>query len=347
MIDEDDISAARILIIDDQIDNIELLSDMLSLAGYRYIFGLSDPREAVGCYDMYRPDIILLDLLMPGLSGYQVLELLASRISAETFLPVLILTAETSAQLQQRVIAAGATDYLTKPFNIAEVTARIRNLLKIRFLRLALQRQHTQIAETINERTYELRSAHVEMAERLARAAEYRDDTTGQHTRRVGVLAALVAHELGMPAADVELMQLAAPLHDLGKIGIRDAILLKPDRLSPDEFAAIREHTHIGASLMSEGQSALLQYAERIAMTHHERWDGSGYPAGLRGEQIPIEGRIVAVVDVFDALTHRRSYKEAWSTADACAEIANQSGKQFDPRVVEAFLRIVGLVAEM
>jgi putative two-component system response regulator len=203
-----------------------------------------------------------------------------------------------------------------------------------------LQGQNLQLDQKVRERTAELEATQIEILERLALAAEYRDDNTGEHTKRVGETAARIAEALGWPTRDVELIRRAAPLHDVGKIAISDLILLKPGKLTSEEFEQMKAHTRLGAQMLSGGRFPLLQLAEQIALNHHERWDGSGY-LGLRGEAIPIPGRIVSVADVFDALTSERPYKRAWSQEDALAEIKRQSGQQFDPQVVEAFLSVL------
>jgi putative nucleotidyltransferase with HDIG domain len=204
-----------------------------------------------------------------------------------------------------------------------------------------MRRANELLEENVSLRTRELEEARVEIVTRLAVAAEYRDDTTGQHTSRVGILAARIAARLGLPHEEVELLRLAARLHDVGKIGISDVLMLKPAKLTPEEFERIKDHTTIGAQILSGGKSPLLQLAEIVALTHHERWDGHGYPHGLAGEEIPLEGRIVAVADVYDALLGDRPYKKAWLEPDARAEIQAQSGAQFDARVVSAFLEIL------
>ncbi len=217
---------------------------------------------------------------------------------------------------------------------------RIKNLLQTRSLHLRIQGQNQLLDQKINERTAELEATQIEILERLALAAEYRDDDTGEHTKRVGRTSARIAEALGWPAADVELIGRAAPLHDVGKISISDLILLKPGKLTPEEFENMKTHTTMGAKMLSGGRFPLLQLAEQIALTHHERWDGTGY-IGLRQEAIPIAGRIVTVADMFDALTSERPYKKAWTVNEALEEIQHQSGRQFDPRVVEAFMKVV------
>jgi putative two-component system response regulator len=196
------------------------------------------------------------------------------------------------------------------------------------------------LEQRVEERTADLNQSQIEILQRLARAAEFRDDDTGQHTQRVARTCALIAARLGLPEEQAEHLSQAAPLHDVGKIAISDLILLKPSRLTMEEFALMRTHTAIGAILLSEGHSDVVQMAERIARSHHECWDGTGYPLQLSGEDIPLEGRVLAVADVFDALTHERAYKRAWPVREAVAEITRQSGHQFDPRVVAAFLTL-------
>jgi putative two-component system response regulator len=220
------------------------------------------------------------------------------------------------------------------------VRLRVRNLLETRFLHEQLRRHNTSLEERVAERTHELEEARLEMLYRLARAAEFRDDETGRHTLRVGRIAGRIAHMLGLAADARELIAGAAPLHDIGKLGIPDSILLKPDRLDDAERQTVQSHTVIGAEILSGSRFPLLQLAEQIALSHHERWDGLGYPHGLARDRIPLAGRIVAVADVFDALTHDRPYKRAWTVKDALAEIEANASTQFDPCVVEALLRI-------
>ena len=337
---EDNIKNARILIVDDQEANVLYLESILRKSGYTDFRSTQDSRQVLPLFNENRPDLLLLDLMMPHLDGFTVMNQLKPLIAQDSYLSILVLTADISPETRRKALSSGASDFLVKPFDPTEVTLRIHNLLSAWFLHVLPQRQNAVLEEKVRERTRELEDSQLEVLQRLAQAAEFRDDDTGQHTRRVGEMAALLAQALGFPKAQVEVIRRAAPLHDVGKIGISDTILLKPGKLTEDEFDTIKTHAAIGAKLLSGGRSDFVKTAEIIAGSHHERWDGNGYPNKLAGESIPIEGRIIAVTDVFDALTNERPYKKAWPVEEARAEIEKQSGKQFDPRVVEAFLRV-------
>ncbi len=334
----EDVVDARILLVDDERANVLLLERILQKAGYRNIRSSTDPTSVLGLVEEFRPDLLLLDLKMPGLDGFEILELLGAR-AHDRDLPVLVLTADATRDAKRRALAAGARDFLTKPLDVDEVLLRIANMLDIRSLTLELRAKNATLEDRVRERTRELEDSHIETFERLALAAEYRDDDTGQHTRRVGRMAALLAQELGLATEDVTVLERAAGLHDVGKIGVPDAILLAPRKLTAEEFDVVRTHTVIGAKILSGSSSPLMMMAEEIAWSHHERWDGRGY-AGAIAEEIPLMGRITTVADVFDALTHERPYKDAWPLERAIEEIASQRGEQFDPRVVDAFVAI-------
>jgi len=331
---------ARILIIDDQPANTLLLEGILEEGDYQAYRSITDSRKALPVFLEYQPDLILLDLQMPYLDGFGVMKQLRSRIPLDTFFPILVLTADINPETKRQALTEGATDFLTKPFDATEVILRIRNLLQTRTLYRQLQDQNQVLDKKVHERTMELEETQIEILERLALAAEYRDDDTGQHTKRVGHMSAQIAKALSLPPAEVELIRRAAPLHDVGKIAIPDAILLKPGRLTHEEFAHMKTHTTLGAKMLSGGRFPLLHMAKEIALTHHEHWSGKGY-MGLQEESIPIAGRIVTIADVFDALTNERPYKKAWPRDEAIAEIQRQSELQFDPRVVQAFLEII------
>ena len=330
---------ARILVIDDEATNVEVLRRVLERAGFTRVQTTSDPREARTLYLDFRPDLILLDLHMPHLDGLAVMDEL-NQIAEATYLPILILTGDVSPEARRDALSRGAKDFVHKPFSTDEVLLRIGTLLETRFLYLQIQSQNQMLEAKVRERTRELEGAQFEIIERLAKAAEFRDDNTGQHTERVGQMAALMAKGIGLPESQVTLIRRAAPLHDVGKIGVPDKILLKPGKLTGDEFAVVKTHTTIGARILSGSRFPILRLAEEIAFSHHERWDGDGY-SRIPGESIPLPGRIVAIADVFDALTQRRPYKDPWRLDDAIGEIERQRGRQFDPKLVDAFLRII------
>jgi putative two-component system response regulator len=330
---------ARILIVDDEPGNVDLLLRLLQRAGFSRIESTNDAREVADLYVKFRPDLILLDLHMPHRDGLAVMDEL-NQIAEASYLPILMLTGDDTQEAKREALSRGAKDFLHKPFHSDEVLLRINTLLETRFLYLQIQSQNQILEAKVRDRTRELESAQIEIIERLARAAEFRDDNTGQHTERVGQMAALLARQVGLPDPQVSLIRRAAPLHDVGKIGIPDSILLKLGKLTPDEFELVKTHTTIGARILSGSRFTILRLAEEIAFNHHERWDGDGY-AGVVGSAIPLAGRIVAVADVFDALTQKRPYKAAWPVNDAIAEMDRQRGKQFDPALVDAFLRVI------
>jgi response regulator RpfG family c-di-GMP phosphodiesterase len=334
---DEDVYKSRILIVDDQEPNVLLLERLLAGCGFTDVTSTTRSAEVVDLRRSLDADILLLDLQMPAPDGFEVMRLLEDQIKGAERLPVLVLTADASSETKQRALSMGASDFVNKPFDVTEVFLRIRNLLMTRSLQQQLRRHNVSLEERVRERTHELEAARIEIVERLARAAEYRDDDTGEHTRRVGQTSALMAEQLGLARDFVERIRLAAPLHDVGKLGISDVILLKPGKLTPEEFELMKRHTRIGAEILGEGGSRLLELSQEIALTHHEWWDGSGYPAGLRGDSIPLAGRIVALADVFDALTHARPYKPAWPIDEGVTEIDRLAGRQFDPAVVDAF----------
>jgi putative two-component system response regulator len=331
---------ARILVVDDEPPNVFLLERILAKAGYADVASTTDPREVEHLVADFHPDLLLLDLHMPNVDGFTVMGALGAASDPVVRTPILVLTADATAEVKHRALAAGARDFLTKPLDMEEVLLRIGNILEIRFLEGELRAERDSLEQRVVERTRDLEDAQTETFERLALAAEFRDDDTGNHTRRVGSMAALIARTIGLPDEDVELLRRAAALHDVGKIGVPDSILLAPRKLTEEEFAVVKTHTEIGARLLSGSRSATLRMAEKVAWSHHERWDGGGY-AGIAGEDIPHVGRITTVADVFDALTHARPYKEAWPIDRALEEIERQRGLQFDPGAVDAFLGIV------
>lgn len=338
-----DHAAARLLVIDDEPANLDLMRRVLTRSGYEHITCCSDPVDALARFDELAPDLVLLDLHMPVLDGFAVLEQLSARVPADTYLPRLVITADSTGQTRRRALALGAHDFLTKPIDVVETTLRVANLLQTRALQHSLRQHNDRLELAVQERTAELAQAQHEVVVRLGRVAEFRDDDTAEHTGRVGLLAAGVARALGLPADEVDLIAAAAPLHDIGKVAIPDAVLLKPGRLTEQEFDVIRTHAAIGAQILSGGSSRLVCLAEQMAWTHHERWDGTGYPRRLAGEDIPLGGRLVAVADVFDALTNERPYKQAWPVERAVATMRAERGRHFDPQLLDLFLAQVEL----
>lgn len=343
----DKLLEAKILIVDDDAENIRLLEDILRYAGYTNFKSTTNPAAVEDIVANFHPDLVILDLVMPQCDGFEVMENINAIVMDQTYLPVLMVTGDYTPKVKQKALANGARDFLTRPFDVIEITLRIRNLLEARLFHLQLQVQNVLLEDRVRERTQELEAAQLKLKEsqieiilRLARAAELHDDDTAQHTERVALIASLIAMTMGLPDEKTELIRRAAPLHDVGKIGVSDNILLKPGLHTPDERSVMKTHCSIGAGVLSGGQSDILKLAETIAMTHHEHWDGTGYPDGLQGEEIPIEARILAVADVFDALTHERPYKQSWPVEKAVAEIRELSGTHFDPAVVDAFMTL-------
>ncbi|MFW9594311.1 MAG: HD domain-containing phosphohydrolase [Macromonas sp.] len=328
---------SRIFVVDDEPANLRLMEKMLSKEGYLSTVLIADPREVVPLYRQQAPDLILLDINMPHLDGYKVLELLKD-LNDPTPAPVIVLTAQNSREHLLQALAGGARDFVTKPFDRAELVMRVRNLLEVHQAHRLVHNQKKVLEEMVQYRTQELNQSRLEVVRRLGRAAEYRDNETGLHIIRMSHYAALIAASLGWSDADCDLLLHASPMHDIGKIGIPDHILLKPGKFEPDEWEVMKRHAQMGADILSDGDSDLMQLARNIALTHHEKWDGSGYPNGLAGTDIPQAGRIVAVADVFDALTSSRPYKKAWPVEDAVRFMQEQAGCHFDPEIVSHFM---------
>jgi putative two-component system response regulator len=327
-------SSARILVVDNEAANVRTLSRILQAAGYTNLVATTDPTEVLTLFAEQEPDLVLLDLHMPVLDGVGVLERLAEAAAPHSYLPVLVLTGDSSQQARRRALSKGAKDFVTKPFEVDEVLLRIHNLLETKFLHREIATENIQLEQRVKERTAELEGAHLDTLERLAVAAEFRDDDTGKHTERVAAISAILGRAAGLEEDEIELLRRAAPLHDLGKIGIPDAILRKPGSLTPDEWEVMKTHATAGARILRGGKSRVIRLAEEIALSHHERWDGNGYPQARSGEAIPLAARVVAVADVFDALTSDRVYRKAWASDDVLAYIQSHAATHFDPALV-------------
>ena len=334
----EELANSRILIVDDDEDNVTLLEISLQEAGARHLASVSRPQLASGIYEQFKPDVVLLDLWMPPVDGFHLMQQFQAIDGHERPVPIVMLTGDASEMVKQRALEAGVADFLRKDFDMAELLLRLRNVLRTQQLYRQVQRQKTWLEETVRVRTRQLQAARREVLERLALAAEFRDDQTGEHTRRVGQLCAQIAQAMGEDPTFVEALGTAALLHDLGKIGIPDGLLRKTGPLTCDERKVMQEHTVIGAMILTDCTEPVMRMASELALTHHERWDGQGYPNGLAGEDIPISGRIVAVADAFDAMISERPYKAPMLRSEAIHEIVACSGKQFDPSVVKAFL---------
>lgn len=352
-------SSAKIAIVDDEPINVKIVRKHLQTVGYQNFISTSDASTALGLIAAERPDVVLMDVMMPQVNGIEILRAIRADPNL-AHIPVLILTASTDAATKLRALETGATDFLAKPVDPSELAPRIRNALIVKAHHDHLARYSEQLEQQVRARTLELELSRLQVILCLARAAEYRDDTTGRHVIRVGRYVAILARELGFSEDRAHMLGLAAQLHDVGKIGLPDGILLKPGKLTPGEFDIVKRHCEIGRrivqpvddkdlesidgiSLTQRGAAGcdqpLLALASCIALSHHERWDGTGYPYGLSREAIPIEGRITSVADVFDALTSSRPYKAAIPPAESVAIMQQGRGSQFDPAVFDAMVR--------
>ncbi len=355
-----DLEKARLLIIDDEPINVRIIEKALRQAGYRQVIAHTDSDTALEMIAAQRPDVVLCDVNMP-VSGMEILRRVVSD-PVLVHISMIMVTASDDESLRAEALELGATDLLSKPLRSTELLPRVRNALLVKSHVAHLQSYSHELERQVRQRTAEVMASRTELIHCLARLAEYRDNETGRHVIRVGRYSGLLARELGLDDDTIELIEHAAPLHDIGKIGIPDAILLKDGKLTPEEFVimqrhvalgkgafepmsahemkAFRSHTILGEMMVNVSSSPLLTMAAQIALTHHERWDGEGYPIGLSGEDIPLSGRIVAVADVFDALSNKRPYKPAFPVEKCFAILDEESGAHFDPQVVKAFKAI-------
>jgi putative two-component system response regulator len=349
-------ATAKIAIVDDEPINVKVVRKHLQMAGYQNFITTTDSSTAFALISREQPDVLLLDVMMPQVNGIEILSTIRAN-KRLCHIPVLILTASTDAETKLKALDAGATDFLAKPVDPNDLVPRIRNALIVKAHHDHLARYSEQLEQQVQARTAELEVSRLQVVLCLARAAEYRDDTTGRHVIRVGRYVTILAKELGFSEYDANMMGLAAQLHDVGKIGLPDGILLKPGKLTKDEFEVVKRHCNIGDEIVqpvdaedlkeiklayseaASAQSPLLAMAGRIARSHHERWDGKGYPRGLAGEAIPVEGRITSVADVFDALTSERPYKTSFTPARTLEIMEEGRGTQFDATILDALIR--------
>jgi putative two-component system response regulator len=344
--DTTELRSSRIMIVDDEAVNLKVLERMLESQGYLDIIAIQDSRNVIKQYQQAKPDLILLDLNMPYFDGHEILAQLKD-LDDPLLPPIVLLTALHGRDVMLQSLEKGARDFITKPFDMAELLARVRNMLEVHAAHQFVHAEKLNLEDMVLSRTNELLETRLQIVQRLGRASEYRDNETGRHIVRVSRTAAMLARSLGWKSQDIENLLHATPMHDLGKIGIPDSILLKPGKLIGEEWEIMKTHTTIGANILGGDHSVLLRLAEEIALSHHERWDGKGYPIGLQGEAIPESGLIVALSDVFDALTSERPYKTAWTVDEAVHYLTQNRGKHFSPPLVDIFIQSLPEILEM
>jgi putative two-component system response regulator len=332
------IKQSHILVVDDIPANVKLISMLLAQDGYANVETVMDPRQVRAMVASRRYDLILLDIRMPHLDGHELIELLREDYGRD-YLPVLVLTAQTDEATRKRALESGVRDFLTKPFEFWELLHRVRNMLEVRVLYRELERYSQQLEERVAERTHQLEATRLDVLRRLAIVGEFRDNDTGMHVRRMSHYSRHLARLAGLPEETCTMILDAAPLHDIGKIGIPDGILLKQGKLDPSEWSVMQQHVEIGGKMLSDSSFEMLDMARIIALGHHERWDGNGYPHRVKGADIPVVARIVTICDVFDALTSTRPYKPAWTIEAAVTFLRDNAGTQFDPDLVALFLQ--------
>ncbi|MBF0166814.1 MAG: response regulator [Alphaproteobacteria bacterium] len=338
MLSPSDVLNGKILIVDDLPANVQLLSRMLTTAGYLRVSSTMNPQEVCALHSVNHYDLILLDLQMPVMDGFQVLEML-KQVEPGGYLPVLVITAQPSHKL--KALQAGAKDFISKPFDLAEVLARVQNMLEVRLLYSELHKFSDELEQRVKDRTSELKESYLETIFTMTRAAEHKDEDTGAHVQRISYYSRDLAVMLGMDDDFVNNVYFASPMHDVGKIGIPDQILLKPGGHTPEECAIMRTHAAMGAKILGNSKSLYLKMGAEIALNHHERWDGGGYPNGKSMEDIPLAARIVNICDIYDALRSKRSYKPAFDHAKTMAILTLGDGRtqpeHFDPALFEKF----------
>ncbi|MGB0936819.1 MAG: HD domain-containing phosphohydrolase [Colwellia sp.] len=326
----------NIIVCDDSVTNVLVLSKIVKDSCRANTIEITDPRKLANVIKSTEVDLILLDIEMPHLSGFEILKAVRKTHSADA-LPIIIITGLKTTECRNEALSLGANDYVTKPFDQVEIGLRIKNHIKMRQAYKAMHSTQQKLEGSIDQTQLELRSSVKALVKSLAVAGELKDDDTGKHVCRVGRYAGILARGYGLPESIAQMIEQTAPLHDIGKIGVPDNILLKKGKLNTEERMIMEQHTFFGEKIISGHNNMLLKVAKSVALNHHERWDGSGYPHGLSGETIPIEGRITALADVFDALTTKRPYKEAWPLDKTIKKINDESGKHFDPSLVDIF----------
>lgn len=342
-----ELKQANILIVDDSTANLVLMESILENAGYEEYSSTTDPRIVLSLCQAEEFDLILLDIRMPHMSGLEVMEALNKQFPADYYLPVIVLTAQLDEQTRKQALALGAKDFLTKPFQHWEALLRIRNQLETRYLYKRQKDRGVFLEREVAKRTEEIRLVQLEVVRRLGLAGEFRDNETGAHIVRMSKIAEVIARGAGLDEKTCDLILSASTMHDVGKIGIPDHILLKPGKLTSEEWEIMKSHVEIGAQIIGDYPADIIWMGSVIARSHHEKWDGSGYPEGLQGEDIPITARIAAISDVFDALLSKRPYKEPWPLEKALDLMKENSGKHFDPVLLSVFLGCLDEILEI
>jgi putative two-component system response regulator len=329
-----ELRSQQVLVVDDDESVLTTIRQILTRSGVAEIRTTTDPRRVLSMFQESIPDLVMMDIHMPALDGYVLLRQLSARIPEGDFVPILVVSGDLASDAKQKALTLGASDFVQKPFEAIELQLRVKNLLRLRDMTARLQDriQHSASLASV---------AELEHVSRLALVAELSDYGDGAHVQRVGRASALIAQRLRLEDEFVHRLRYAAPLHDIGKIAIPDTILLKPGGLSLEEWDVLKRHTTIGAEMFAGSRSPILQMAEEIALYHHENWDGTGYTPGLAAEDIPLSARIVGAADVFDALTHERPYKRAWTIEEAAEEMETMRGTKFDPAVLDAMFAVL------
>ena len=348
MITPSPILNASILVVDDKEANIQLLTRMLASAGYKSVSSTMFPLEVCDLYRRHHFDLIILDLMMPAMDGFQVMEKL-KEIETDDYLSVLVITAQPNHKL--RALQSGAKDFISKPFELAEVLARVQNLLEVRLLHKKLHEYNEVLEQHVKERTADLQESYLETIFIMTRAAEHKDEDTGYHVQRISHYCRELSGLLGMDREFSDNIFFASPMHDIGKIGIPDHVLLKPGGFTPEEWIIMKGHAAMGAKILGNGKSLYLKMGAEIALNHHERWDGGGYPNGKQGDDIPLTARIMYICDIYDALRSRRPYKSAFDHLTSINIIKNGDGrtspKHFDQGIMSVFLNNVDIFRDI
>ncbi len=335
-----DLSSIKILLVDDEAHCTKLMEALLKQAGYSRITATNDARQAAQLFQEVKPDLVALDMRMPHMDGFEVMRQLKPMIPEGDYVPMLIITGELDAPTKHKALAEGANDFINKPVDGTEVVLRMKNQLETRRLHQQVRMHNQHLEAQVRLRTKVVEQTQLDLLNRLVLASEYRHDVTGAHAWRVGRVSMLLGEMKGLPPDQVDMMKKTAPLHDVGKIGLLDSVIMKAGAYDESDWEAMKLHTKIGSKLLSDSRAPLLIMAREIALTHHERWDGTGYHH-LKELQTPLSGRIVALADAFDVMTHACSYKAPLTLSEARAEIERQAGKQFDPELSQLFLKLI------